>query len=277
MKRNMSVILISFVIFSSLGASGLELTVTTTPLERSYPVGEELELGYSLSWTEAETDHVLLPPTLPELDWGTAQLLSMTVRREGSHVTADILLGIIPSQTGRHNFPSLELKVVPLDVETGAEENLVPLPLSPSELITTEELTVAATKGSPFLLPVSLAVVVLILALVLWLLRRRQRAATFVEPERSLEEELNTLLHQARRHRLDGNYYETYRSLHALAVKCGEHQAAVPPTLLSRLEERMKDFGYRGKGPSETDLEGDFKDVEQLCARLRSHGTQGAI
>lgn len=276
MKRIITPITLSLLLLSSVNAYGLDLKVTAMPLERSYPVGDALKLGYSLSWEDGGGDYVLLPPVLPELDWGRAELLSLTVRREGSQSLADILIEVIASESGQHNFPPLELKVVPLDTASAENEMLVPLPLSPSELVTTEALSIQIVEGNAFLKPLLLAAVVLLLALVLWHLRRQKKAAASEEPAMSLAEELAALLHEARRFRLDGNYYETYRSLQALAMKCQDHGATPSPALLSRLEEGIKDCGYRGKRPSESDLEGDFKDVEQLCVPLRSHGTQGA-
>lgn len=275
MKSKSTIILILFALLLPLQSHGLDVEVDIAPLLHAYPSVREIEVRYTVVWNEKESRHVLLPPELPDVEWGSLRLISMAVRKKGERLDATILLGVTAAQPGRFTLPPLEFRLVALSEEEGWDDELSVLPLASSHLVSSEAVEIRISDSSAFVVPTILSAVVVVLAAVLFYLRRQRKKAAMATPVMSLDEELTFLLHQARRHRLDGNYYEAYRSLYGLALKCQEHNGDVPPPLLSRLDDKIKDIGYRGKGPSESDLEGDFKDIEQLCAQLRTRGTQG--
>ena len=259
-----------------LNTFGADVTVEVNPLPRDFPLNIESRISWTFSWTDADASRALLPPVLPEIEWGRLRVLSARIHKNGAQMKAVTVLGITPVQPGNHVLPGLTFQFFPLEEKDKGEQSVTELLPAASESVITEALDIHAGGKTPFLFPAGLGGSALYLACFLLYLRRRaKKRSSSAVAEPTLDERLSSLLHQARRLRLDGSYYECYRLLHSIALQCNDNGRTVPPALLSRLEKGMNDTGYRGKRPSGTDLEGDFKDVEQVCALSRAHETQG--
>lgn len=268
--------LIILALLPMLHTFGADVTVEADPLPRDFPLGTESRISWTFSWTDADASRTLLPPVLPEIEWGRLRVLSTRIHKNGSQMKAVTVLGVTPAQPGSHVLPALTFQFFPLEEKDKGEQSVTDLPPAASESVMTDALDIRVGGKTSFLFPAMLSGSVLFLACFLFYLRRRaKKRGDSAVAEPTLDERLGGLLHQARRLRLDGSYYECYRLLHSIALQCHDNGRTVPPSLLSRLEKGMNDTGYRGKRPSETDLEGDFKDVEQVCALSRAPETQG--
>jgi hypothetical protein len=75
-------------------------------------------------------------------------------------------------------------------------------------------------------------------------------------------ERAQTLLHEARRKRLDGDFYAFYQQLTAAVSVAQAHPDA--RALVTRLQERTREVGFKGIRPTEDELDGDAKAAEAV-------------
>ncbi|HOK08049.1 MAG TPA: hypothetical protein PLT82_02375 [Candidatus Hydrogenedens sp.] len=78
------------------------------------------------------------------------------------------------------------------------------------------------------------------------------------------------VLHTARKFRLDGDYYEYFRTLLHIVQRLNEKEKKTElEMLINKINEKMNDVGYRGFKPSETELEWFWKEVENCIDRYK--------
>jgi hypothetical protein len=100
-----------------------------------------------------------------------------------------------------------------------------------------------------------------------WWRRRKRAAAMSGAPGRTQREVVQALLHEARRHRLDGDFYAFYKTLQRAAQTLGLEEAGA-------LAQRTQAVGYRGVRPTDDDMDGDIKRVELGLARTQEGSGQ---
>ena len=74
-------------------------------------------------------------------------------------------------------------------------------------------------------------------------------------------------VHEARRHRLDGDWYAFYRAL-------GRAMARLRPeadALTRRFEARANEVGYGGIRPTDDELDGAMRDAERALTDWKQH------
>lgn len=167
-----------------------------------------------------------------------------------------------PLEAGELAFPEISVKVVPSGdaaLKPGLLDADGAISLRPEPL----QVTVRAS-ARPWVYWAGAAAGAFVLACALagWWLMRRRRLLAQAGGQDSAVASAQMLFHEARRHRLDGRYYECYRVLAQLAVRLGNAPDAA--VLAEKMQARAQDAGYRGVRPSEDQLEGDFRDVERL-------------
>jgi len=95
---------------------------------------------------------------------------------------------------------------------------------------------------------------------------RRQERGDAVDPSASPAEQVQQRLHEARRHRLDGDFYAYYLCLSRAAAICGR---GAQDELGTKLKERARQVGYQGLRPSDDELDSVFRDVEKALRRFK--------
>ena len=71
-------------LFTGLEATA-EVTVAVTPQKYATSPDDIFPVEYTVSWADSDGDFVVLPPELPVLEWGTANLLKMQTSGHETH------------------------------------------------------------------------------------------------------------------------------------------------------------------------------------------------
>lgn len=72
---------------------------------------------------------------------------------------------------------------------------------------------------------------------------------------------VQSLIHRAKQHRLDGNYYNTYKSLCEALMLIPEKTR--DSELARRLEARAREIGFQGVRPTDDEMDAAFRDLEK--------------
>lgn len=245
-----------------------ELTVSLSPPEGPMRPGEAAPFVVSLSGVEPGQSYTLLPPASgsePSLDWATITWGGVTV--SGAEPQFQLSLSITAAEPGDFELPALQVRALPIAAQA-------PMPgeaLAEAEplVVATKPMTVQVRKDfTPLYFSLGAGVLALMAVALVALTWRRGRGEQSDDAiEGTPREQAREHLHHARRHRLDGNFYEFYRSLSAAARALEQEggQASWSP----RLDARAQDVGYRGVRPTEDEMDGAMKDLEQALTQRK--------
>lgn len=228
--------------------------------------GEIYPVAYRVFWEGDPAGYTVLPPVLPVLDWGEASLLEIRSRKMGDVNETRLVVGFTSKETGIFEAPSFDIRVLDWrdDQNTGV---LSVSPETPGQVLSTPPVTVTVRRSRLPVIAAGTLALAAGTALSVIYFRRRRRVRNR-QPESSPLEQGMALLHEARRHRLDGDFYAFYRSLRQACDLAARISQRPNEKLIGVLEQRIKDTGYRGLRPSEDELEGDFKEVELQITRM---------
>ncbi len=238
--------------------------------------GEVFPVDYTISWTGAADAYTVLPPDLPELAWGEAVILESSSQSQDDRHETRITVGYRANVPGAYETPTLTFRFAAWE---GA---------APTTITTLEETTPAAVLDvAPVLLVFRAsqrhwwyggALLLALLACVAgYVYFRKRTTPSSNENCLSPSEQARALLHEARRHRLDGDYYLFYKTLLRAHETAAPLASSPDPGTTETLRKRINDTGYRGLRPSDDDIEGDFKRVERLVAQLGQPSATGEI
>ncbi|MFP4499944.1 MAG: hypothetical protein ACLFTT_02995 [Candidatus Hydrogenedentota bacterium] len=224
--------------------------------------GYPIDLAYSLRWDGAPDHYVVFPARLDTVEGVETAVIESSVRREDGQAVATQVVRVVPEEPGTVTVPEVTVRYAAAeDVRAG---NAAPKAVS-ADPVTLQVRDYAFVKR--VWLGGGVAAVVFVVLVILGLVwRRRRRRRNAAVAALSPAERARDVLHAARRHRLDGDFYAYYRALAEAARMLG---AAGAP-LVERLEQRTRAVGYQGMQPTEDALNGDLKDVERALARAQS-------
>ncbi len=225
--------------------------------------GQSFLVDCVISWEGDAAKYAVFPAEPVEDDfpgWRGARVVSVVSRQTAEHFEVVQTLAAEPVEPGAFAFPEFSVKVAI------AGDTALPPGLANTEdtfALRPEPLTVTVLPEPPVWPYVAGAAagLALICGAAGWWWLRERRAAK-VTPQPSALESAQGMFHEARRHRLDGRYYECYQVLTRLAERLSDAPGAAE--LAARMRVRTQDAGYRGVRPDEDQLEGDFRDVERL-------------
>lgn len=260
-----------------------EAAIRLEPHEPVARVAQPYLVDCVVYWAGSPGAWAVLPVASAESDsprWRAVQVLSMTTAiekdlkeipwfadssfSEGEAERHFVIqtLSAEPLEVGELAFPEISVKVVPsgdaalkpglLDADGAMALRPEPLQVTVRPQARPWAYWAGAVAGA----------IVLACALAGWWLMRRRCLLARAGGQDSAAASAQALFHEARRHRLDGRYYECYRVLAQLAARLGNTPDAA--ALAERMQARAQDAGYRGVRPNEDQLEGDFRDVERL-------------
>lgn len=220
-------------------------------------------VDYIVSWEGAPDAYIVLPPVLPTLDWGTATLLE--IQASGTNEIR-VTVGYRTTEPGTYTAPAFEIRL--LESGDTAETTIAKLDeTTPTQIVKATEVKIVFRGSHSGVWVGAVAVLLILTGGVVWHRIRKRRLAPSTESASSPVEQAQRLLHEARRNRLDGDFYAFYRALTS-ALTCIETKAPESHSaLLDKLKRAIDDTGYRGLRPSDDVMEGDFKDVERLVAQ----------
>ncbi len=223
--------------------------------------GEVFPVEYVVFWEGSPNDYAVLPPVLPDRDWGGAELLETRTLTRGAHQEVRLIVGYHAGEPGDFEIPAIQLRIV--EVGESAENTIIALESDAPTQVLDAPSVMMYVRQSRASIWLGGFVVAICVALGLLYLHARKRGVQTETPKTTPQEQAQGLLHEARRHRLDGDFYNYYRALaHALDRIAAEE--SVEAALRERIGKRIDDTGYRGRRPADDELDGDFRDVERI-------------
>jgi hypothetical protein len=221
--------------------------------------GNAAQLNYAVSWDKT-TPLAVLAPELPDIAWGTASVTQTGAVTAGDTSTVELTVSVTATEPGNYEWPALRVPYVALEGEAA------PGPLNTTTVQRLDAAAVPLRFAAPWRWSLIWSVAALALgaaaaavAAPWW----RGRVQASRASQADVGEAASALLHEARRHRLDGDFYAYYKALTRAAALTGAAKLA------ARLEERTQSAGYRGIRPIDDDMDGDLRAVEQTLAGRR--------
>jgi hypothetical protein len=221
--------------------------------------GAPLKLSYSVQWQGAPGDYVVFPAEVTPPEGISARVAAVEARVDGDSVTVvqTLLLECAEPLTGQ--WPPVSVAWAPAEPVTAGNPPLrhvleapaVPLRIRDYDQVRQRYVGMGA------------AVILGLGAVGFLLLWRRSRRPSATDAGLTPAERQRMALHEARQHRLDGDFYGYYRALSGAAKLTSD------TALIDRLAQRTRAVGYQGVKPVDDELDGDFKDVERAFARSR--------
>ncbi len=223
--------------------------------------GEVFPVEYVVSWEGNPHDYAVLPPTLTEQAWGSAELLEIRTLSQGTRQEVRVIVGYYADEPGDFEIPSLQVRVA--EVGESTENSIVALESdAPTQVLDAPPIMMHVRHSRVFIWLGGVFVAICALLGVLYFQARKRAVQTQVS-EPTSREQAQRMLHEARKHRLDGDFYQHYRAL-ARALDLIAEEEPVEAALRERIGNRIDDTGYRGRRPADDELDGDFRDVERI-------------
>lgn len=272
-------------------------------------VGKAFDVVYEVSWDGSPTEFVVLPGSIAETkpaktetadsegekpapagpEWGSVELVSVeSVIRDGRNVLRQVVR-VVPRKEGEFKLPEMKIPYISM-AEAMAEAQKAAKgekqPENPDEkpkeepkkelptLKPAAEVKFAAKMDRRPLIAACIGAGFLLIAVVAVLIgtRRTKKAAPAFQPDtgRSVSREATEALHEAKRKRLDGEYYGFYQSLAKAADLLSQTGGDDNDTrLASLMKARAENVGYGGARPTDDQMDLDHKDVERALERWR--------
>ncbi len=239
-----------------------EVKVTATPQKYAALPGDVFPVEYRVSWTDGDGSLVVLPPELPALEWGTAAVLEMHIR----DYETQFVVGCRANNPGTYSLPALTIRLVK-DLDSAVTTITKLDGATPTQVMESEPVQVVFRKPHTTLWIGGILIALLAGIGIAVYRQHKSRLEETNVPGASPLEQAQELLHQARRSRLDGDFYAFYRALHGALTCIAAHSPEPHTTLREKIKRAIDDTGYRGMRPSDDVLEGDFRDVERIVAQ----------
>jgi hypothetical protein len=246
--------------------------------EGTVRAGEAFEVGVVAHWSGESSRFVVTPGELEAPAWGEAAWDRVEARQTADGTELTFFARFTAKEPGAISVQALHLNYIdpsappapalsPDPAADPAAPAPAPVPVQHTLQADGFELQVRADYrwAYPYIF---LCVMGLgfVLALVSIWYGRRKSAATPQEDALAPWRTVEDALHNARRHRLDGDFYKFYRELQRLVNFVG---AELKSEFGAKLDKRVEEIGFQGQAPTEDELEGIVKDIERALARWK--------
>ncbi len=254
-------ILVCFVGFRAHG-EGIELESPRGPAQ--VVAGAPFLLTYTVQWEGDADDFFVAPAETDPFEGGTCSVRSVEAySREGRQVVEQHI-EVVANRPGTLTLPEVR---VPYR-EAGKDDAKAPVTYLVAPDLSVE---VREEHDRPaWIVPASVVLVMVVAAGLVGLVRRKKHVDK--GPVQSPAERVQSQLHEAQRHRLDGDYYAFYQTLDRIMGQCGMDEEA--KALKEKLDRRVREVGYQGARPHDDELTGDYRDVERAVARWKEESGQ---
>jgi hypothetical protein len=262
MKLTVYIALLTVILVYAAPLATAEVTVTVSAQKYAALPGDVFPVVYTVYSSDGDEDFVVLPPELPALEWGTANVMDLHAADREIRFT----VGYRADTAGAYTVPGLTIRLAKdLDPATTAITKLEDA--TPTQVVETDPVQVVFRKPRIALWIGGIVLVLLVVAGLVTFRLRTSGNATLEDPGLSPLEQAQERLHDARRSRLDGDFYAFYRALHSALTCMAAHSPEPHTALREKIKRAIDDTGYRGMRPSDDVLEGDFRDVERIVAQ----------
>lgn len=227
--------------------------------------GEPFEVTAVAFWKGDGGHFKVTPGELAAPEWGEGGWERVEARVTPDGTTEQRFVArFTAAEPGEVSVPSLRLlyvnTVAPAEGESGAKASLT---------LQGEPFSLTIRADYRWLYPyIALGVMLAGLGVAgvsIWIGRRRaaaQNAPDPLAPWRTVEDSL----HNARRHRLDGDFYAYYRELERIVQFAG---GEVKAEFGGKMKKMVEAVGYQGHRPADDEIEGTMKDLERALARWK--------
>ncbi len=231
-----------------------------------------------VTWEGEPSAYAILPAETNSIDWGIIDIESAKAFvRDGTNVVSQVI-EIVPDKTGSYEVPEIRVKFLNPEATSPAEsaasvtapsDSSVPPPLRADPFI----IEVRAPR-TQFWISGGLGAS-LFLGLAGWWYARKHARPRQTQDQAagsSTLSQADTALHRARKHRLDGSFYEYYVEL----GRAAEFLSSVDTgsDLAASFKARASAVGYKGERPNDDEMDSDFREVERALARKRAMDEQ---
>lgn len=230
-------------------------------------VDEPYRVMYETSWTGSADLFAVLSAEPETVAWASSRVVETKTRQEDGKFFITQTIEYVPFKAGEFEISPFTVSYFdPALLEDSGdateEEESPELPAPQTLEAGAFQLTVRPNLA-PYYFYGTIAVAVALCTGVAFTSVRRRRAlraagATIEVPE---PQTVQSALNLARQHRLDGKYYEFYTELTRAASLMAPSTAA--RALRGKLDAAAKEVGYKGIRPSDDEMDGVLKEVEQ--------------
>lgn len=238
-------------------------------------VNRPFVVEYQVSWDGNPDAYTVLPIKVDSVDGATIRLLSTKASVEDGRNVVSQSVEFTVSEPGDFKTPAFQIEyLTPEDAKSLARPPSQPDPSAasayPSLPVDSITLPVSPGRENAWLAGGILGALFVIVAAIMLVrrVRKSDHVKTVIAPvappfEHSVAE---SELIVANKHRIDGNYYECYASLARIAASL---PSGIGDDLARTHSERSRRIGYGGARPSETELDGDFRELRRILAKLK--------
>jgi hypothetical protein len=211
------------------------------------------------TWSGATDDFLIFPTEIPALDWATARVTATHVFSDQGTAKIRQTVEITPTQPGNFEIPALVVRYMAGAASEVDETQTTVFSFPATSLVVSD-----APSGQWGLY--GIGGIAVIAVLVGWYLGRRRRDRVS-EPVESPYTHVQRLLHLARRHRLDGHYYDLYQELHRVALQLKDIEGGA--VLAEKFGHRVQEVGFQGVRPKDEEMDSDFREIERAVSRWK--------
>jgi hypothetical protein len=226
-------------------------------------VGEPGLVRLVVSWEGAPDAYIVFPPEFRVPEWASHAEVRTRAYAEGGSYAVVHEIALVPREAGEFQLEALR---VPYSQHSADARGGV-LRGDPPYVLRAEPITLRVRAGFSRVQIFALAVLPLGLAAaggaVLAWRRRRRPAVVQIGPR----EQAQAVLHEARRHRLDGDFYRFYQGLAQAAGVLAAHGG--DPALAERLRRETQAVGYQGMRPTDDAMDAEVRELERQLSRWK--------
>ncbi len=222
--------------------------------------GDACRIEYRVQWEGAPDEWLVMPPELPEPGWAERGRVVLRAVSEGGEQTVTVEVTFTPIEEGDFEWPAVAIPVA-APPESGRL-----LDAEPALWLDADAVSVSVRPGPPAAWLAGAAAVLLAAAVAAaWVLVRRKRSGQAQAEAPPPYERARMRLHEARRRRLDGDWYGFYLELE------GAMQELAPAGggLTERFARRAQEAGYGGVRPLDDEMDGAMRDAERALTDWR--------
>lgn len=257
-----------FAVLASWGISsaGAVPSLETHPETTKAVVNEPYSLVFEVSWRGDPSEYASVAPTLNLDDWGAVSDITTSTHVEDGKNIIRHTIAILPTETGSFSIPETAVAYfAPADIPGKDKNGETPAFTYPT--LQAGILSVTVREPTDYLLN---SVIIAGFGIVLFsfaLVFHRRNALRIAQSSDYLVMTVPSLIHDAKKRRLDEDYYAFFQGLLRGAGLLKDSGART--RLQKRYEELALSTGYKGVVPSDEQLN---EAVEALEWAYRSDG-----
>lgn len=234
-------------------------------------VNTPLRVTYEVSWSGEAAAYAVTPSDAQSVVWGASELVETRSGVRGDAFFVANTVEFIPAETGKFEIPPFEVAyfdpaTLAGDEDAAETEQQDPVSALDKSVLLAEAIPISIGRELvPMLRSGTLLALVAgfcAVGAVLGYRRRRTLASAAGAVGHVIPQTAQGAINLARQYRLDARFYEFYRELARGAELLAPSVAA--RRLREKLESDAQNVGYRGAKPTEDDMEGALRDLEQV-------------